>query len=196
MESRFAIGIRQVVDLPELVFSNARVPVSDSGDARMNEITSTPKSTAAAVRPTRADMLSPMGWLLNEIDRMFEDFGPSRRVFNFAPQAVAPALEMVDDGKAYRLTAELPGLAESDVELNVADGRLTISGEKKEEQERKDKGYMLSERRYGSFRRQLTLPPDVDPKAITAKFKDGVLTITLPKDEQAASRTHKITIEK
>jgi HSP20 family protein len=161
----------------------------------MNDITTSTAKTPAT-RPARGDLFSPMGWLRGEIDRLFDDFGqPSRSAFNFSTPAAAPALEMVDDKTEYRLTAELPGLSDKDVDLSVADGVLTLSGEKKEESERKEKGYMLSERRYGSFRRQLSLPSDVDPNGIKAKFKDGVLTVTLPKDEQATPRTHKIAIE-
>ena len=163
----------------------------------MNEITTTPKANTPATRPTRSDLFSPMGWLRGEIDRLFDDFGqPSRSAFNFTVPAAAPALEMVDDKTEYRLTAELPGLSDKDVNLSVADGVLTLSGEKKEESEHKEKGCMLSERRYGSFQRQLSLPSDVDPNGIKAKFKDGVLTMTLPKDKQATPRTHKIAIEK
>lgn len=162
----------------------------------MNQITTSTTETPAT-RPTRTDLLGPMGWLRGEIDRLFDDFGqPSRSAFNFAMPAAAPALEMVDGEKEYCLTAELPGLSDKDVDLSVADGVLTLSGEKREEQERKEKGYMLSERRYGSFQRQLSLPSDVDPNGIKAKFKDGVLTVTLPKDEHATPRTHKIAIEK
>jgi HSP20 family protein len=163
----------------------------------MNELsTTTTKDTTPAARPARAEVASPMSWLRTEIDRLFEDFArPSRSAFNFAATGTTPALEMVEEDKEYRLSAELPGLAEKDVELSVADGTLTISGEKKEEQERKEKGYLLSERRYGSFRRQLALPRDVNPEGITAKFKDGVLVVTLPKDEHAANRSRKIDIE-
>jgi HSP20 family protein len=160
----------------------------------MSEMT-TAKDKTPAARSARTELASPMSWLRTEIDRLFDDFArPTRSAFNFAVPAATPALEMVDEDKEYRLSAELPGLAEKDVELSVADGMLTISGEKKEEQERKEKGYMLSERRYGSFRRQLTLPSDVNPEGIKAKFKDGVLTVTLPKDEHAANRTRKIEI--
>src|SRR3546814_14309958 len=98
---------------------------------------------------------------------------------------------MVDDEKAYRLTAELPGLAEKDIDISVADGVLRISGEKKEETERKEKGFLFSERRYGAFERDVPLPSDVNPDAIKAQFKDGVLTVTLAKDEQAAAHTRK-----
>src|SRR3546814_13249008 len=73
----------------------------------------------------------PLGWLRTEIDRLFDDFGrPTRSVFNFGQRGLAPvpALDMVDDEKAYRLTAELPGLAEKDIDISVADGVLRKTG--------------------------------------------------------------------
>src|SRR3546814_12892113 len=95
----------------------------------------------------------PMDWLRGEIDRLFEDFGrPASSIFSFgnrSPAAPVPAVELVDDDKAYRLTAELPGLSEQDIAVSIADGVLDISGEKKEESERKDKGYRSEERRVG-----------------------------------------------
>lgn len=157
----------------------------------MNDMTSTPASTRAASAET------PLGWLRTEIDRLFDDFGrPARNLFNFGASALGPipALEMTEKDKAYRVTVELPGLKEDEVEVSVADGVLTVSGEKREESERKDEGVLISERRYGSFRRQLSLPSDVDPKAIKADFDKGLLTVTLPKDASAAERTRKIPI--
>jgi HSP20 family protein len=163
----------------------------------MNEITKTPPARTPANRLPLAEA-GPMGWLRGEIDRLFDDFGrPGQSIFSFAPRIVGPvpALELTDDGKAYQLTAELPGLTDKDVNIEVADGVLTISGEKKEEGERKDDGFLLSERRYGSFKRQISLPADVDADAIKAKFQHGVLSLTLGKDEKAAERSRKIAIE-
>lgn len=168
----------------------------------MNDVTNVPvtKARPASLRDFATQISEPVSWLRTEIDRLFDDFGgPGRSLFNFTPRAAlapVPALEMVEDEKAYRLTAELPGLAEKDVEINVADGVLTIAGEKKEESERKEKGFMLSERRYGSFQRQIALPADVDAEGIKAQFKDGILTVTMAKDEKAAARSRKIAIEK
>lgn len=158
----------------------------------MNEMT-------PATAPTPVPTDTPLGWLRTEIDRLFDDFGrPARNLFNFGASALGPipALEMTEQDKAYRLTVELPGMKEEDVEVSVADGVLTISGEKREESERKDEGVLVSERRYGSFRRQLTIPSNVDPQAIAADFDKGVLAITLPKDSSAAERSRKIPIGK
>src|SRR3546814_14152759 len=103
---------------------------------------------------------------------------------------------MVDDEKAYRLTAELPGLAEKDIDISVADGVLRISGEKKEETERTEQGFLFSERRYGAFERAVPLPSDVTPEAITAQLRDGVLTVTLAKEQRPAATPRNTHIEK
>jgi len=166
----------------------------------MSDLSNIPVKTSRSV-PARREAASaePFSWLRSEIDRLFEDFGgPARNVFNLGLRSIAPvpALDMTDEKTSYRLTAELPGLAETDVEVKVADGTLSISGEKKETSERQDKGFMLSERRYGAFERRIALPDDVDPEAITAQFKDGVLTVTMTKDEKAAAKTRTIAIEK
>lgn len=153
--------------------------------------------TLAPVKTRPAAVEAPLGWLRTEIDRLFDDFGqPARNIFNFGASALAPipALDMTENGKEYRLSIELPGMKEDEVEVGVADGVLTISGEKREEEERKDEGYLISERRYGAFRRQITLPRDVDAAAIKADVKKGVLTVSLPKDANAATRTRKIPI--
>lgn len=153
----------------------------------MNDVSTVPAKRATA---------TPLGWLRTEIDRLFDDFGPARSVFNFGMSGFAPvpALEMTSGDEQYRLTAELPGLKEDDVELSVADGVLTLKGEKRHEEEKKAEGFLLSERSYGSFERRVTLPSDVDFDKIDAEFKKGVLTITLPRSPEAAERTRKIAI--
>lgn len=156
----------------------------------MNDLTTVPAKVRAASE-------TPMGWLRTEIDRLFDDFGrPARSIFNFGLSGFTPvpALEMAEKDKEYRLTAELPGMKEEDVEISIADGMLTISGEKREEEERKDEGFLLSERRYGAFERRVAFPAGIDADAVSAEFKKGVLTITLPKDAKAAERTRKIAI--
>ena len=145
----------------------------------------------------RATQEAPLGRLRTEIDRLFEDFArPARGIFNFGLSGFTPvpALEMAEKDREYRLTAELPGLKEEDVDITIGDGMLTLSGEKREEEERKDEGFLLSERRYGRFERRIPLPADVDADTVSAEFKKGVLTITLPKDAKAAERTRKIAI--
>lgn len=156
----------------------------------MNDQTPAPVRSRDLARPD-----SPFTWLRNEVDRLFsEDGQPGRSIFGFGtPQ---PALEFADKGKDYQLTAELPGLTEDDVELTIADGVLTLSGEKREETNRKEDGVSISERRYGTFMRKLRLPHDVDPDKVSASIADGVLTVAIGKDADSAARTRKIAIGK
>ena len=160
----------------------------------MNEQTALP----AQQRRSDAATSAPLSRLRNEIDRLFDDFGfalPSRSIFAFPPHtALNPAMELAETDGGYELSVELPGLAEKDIDIEFADGVLTVSGEKREESEKKDNGYLMSERRYGSFRRQTTLPADIDPETIEASFKDGVLKLAMKKDQQAASPVKKIKI--
>lgn len=163
----------------------------------MNELSNVPATNRAALPLLDHSIGESLGWLRSEIDRLFDDFGrPAPSFFNFDARFPVPAIDMVEEEKDYKLTVELPGLSEKDIEISLADGALCLSGEKKEEAKRKEEGYMMCERRYGSFERTVTLPSDVDPEAINATFKDGVLTVTLKKDENCASRTRKIAIGK
>lgn len=160
----------------------------------MNEQTTLP----AEQRRNEAAALAPLSRLREEVDRLFDDFGfgvPARSIFAFPARAsVNPAMELAETDGGYELTVELPGLEEKDIDIEFADGMLSVSGEKREESEKKENGYLMSERRYGSFRRQLTLPAEVDPETIEAKFSKGVLKLEMKKDEKAASRTKKIKI--
>jgi HSP20 family protein len=106
-----------------------------------------------------------------------------------------PAVDLAEKDREYEITAELPGLDEKDVEVRLANGLLTISGEKKAEREEKEKDYHFSERRYGSFRRTFRVPESVDPERIEASFDKGVLMVRLPKSAQAAESGKKIEIK-
>ena len=104
-------------------------------------------------------------------------------------------MDLVEKDGGYEITAELPGLAEDNVEVKVAGGVLTIRGEKREEKEEKDKQYHLAERRYGAFQRAFRIPPGVDPDRIEAAFAKGVLTVTLPKSAEAQSGEKTIAVK-
>lgn len=103
-----------------------------------------------------------------------------------------PHVEVTDRDKEIRVTAELPGLEEKDVEIQVDDGVLTIRGEKRVESDDKDRRY--SERYYGRFERRLALPAEVDEDEAQATFRNGVLTVTLPKTERARQNAKRIPI--
>ncbi len=103
-------------------------------------------------------------------------------------EAFSPATDITEDDGRYIVTAELPGTKRSDVSVEVADGVLTIRGEKKSEREEKSEKRRYVERSFGSFSRAFTLPSDADEAKIEASFKDGVLTVTLAKSEQRKAR--------
>jgi HSP20 family protein len=96
-----------------------------------------------------------------------------------------PALDIAEEENQFLVKAEVPGCKAEDIDISVHGNTLTISGEKKHEEEKKEKGYYHVERSYGSFRRDLNLASEVDPAKIEAMCKDGVLTITVPKTEKA-----------
>lgn len=138
------------------------------------------------------------GRLRNEIDQLFDDFSfprPMRGVFHL-PNGVdfSPAVELKDRKDHYELAVELPGMEEKDIDIEFADGILSISGEKRSETEEKSGDYMVCERSYGSFRRRLNLPADVDPEGIEAKYRHGVLKINIKKDKKAVNRVRKISV--
>lgn len=141
-----------------------------------------------------------LGDLQREVDRVFDNFWSGFGTPSLLREHVGIALDVrvdaSEDDKAYHVTAELPGLSEKDVEVTFADNTLTISGEKKEEKEVKEESYHRRERSFGSFRRSFTLPAEVDEAKIAATFKDGVMTIDLPKSKSAQKKAKKITISR
>lgn len=127
-------------------------------------------------------------------DEWFPFGGRLSNVFGTADadRMLKPALEIAEGEHAFTVNAELPGVAKEDVTITIEDGVLTLAGEKKREEEHKDKAWHRVERVYGSFQRSMTLPKGVDGDKAEAAFKDGVLTITLPKTDQAKPKTLKV----
>jgi HSP20 family protein len=129
---------------------------------------------------------NPFMSLQREIDRLFDDFTRGFPAFSTGAAAeLLPNLDVTETDKQIEITAELPGLEEKDVQVNLADNVLTIRGEKKAEKEEKDKTYRLVERSYGSFVRSLELPEGVNADAIKASIDKGVLKVTVPKPAPA-----------
>lgn len=137
----------------------------------------------------------PLLSLHREVNRLFDDvfrgFGvPS--LGGFDRSLAWPNLELGETDKEVRITAELPGLDEKDVEITLEEGVLTLRGEKKAEVEDKDRGY--TERSYGRFERRIELPRGIERDKANATFRNGVLTITLPKSEAANENLRRIPI--
>ena len=99
-----------------------------------------------------------------------------------------PAMDLLETEDQFVLRADLPGLSEEDVNIELEDNVLTVSGERKAEHEEKREGFYRMERAYGAFSRSLTLPKGVDPEAVTAAFDRGVLEVRVPKPEQRKPR--------
>ena len=132
---------------------------------------------------------NPFLSLQREIDRLFDDFTTGFPSFSKGVGAdLLPSMDVTETDKEIEITAELPGLEEKDVQINVADNVLTIRGEKKAEKEEKDKNYRLLERSYGSFLRTLELPDGINTDAIKASIAKGVLKVTVPKPAPAQAK--------
>ena len=136
--------------------------------------------------------------LQEEFDRLFEDFWGTAPVATGAepPLVLSPRVDFAETADAYRISAEMPGLEEDELELAVADGVLALKGERKTEAERKDERYHVRERSYGSFQRSFRLPPTADTGKISARFENGVLTVVVPKLPEAKAETRRIAIAK
>ena len=126
-----------------------------------------------------------------DMNRLFDSFFGSQAQ-NGMSRRWTPAMDLVEVGDALVLKADLPGLRREDVSIEVKDGLLTISGERKDEHEEKADGYYRVERTFGSFSRALTLPKGVEAEGIAADFSDGVLEVRIPKP--AERKPHRIEI--
>jgi HSP20 family protein len=140
--------------------------------------------------------------LRDEMNRVFERFEggwpnwPSMFGRRTGGGAVVPTFDVCDEGKAITIEAELPGVAEKDVTVTLADGVLTVRGEKKQEREEKKDNYYLAERSFGSFERSLRLPSTIDEGKVEARFDKGVLKVTAPKRPEAVKAERRIEISK
>ena len=161
------------------------------------------RAPSPAVQPWR-----PFDHLRREVDRVFEDFVmdpfrlPFRRpVFDIEPfwqpasWITAPAIDLVEHDNAFELTADMPGLEAKDVEVKVANGVLTVKGEKQQEKEEKKKDFHLRERRFNSFERSIRVPDGADTEKIEASFKNGVLKVVMPKTAEALKSVKKVEVK-
>ena len=131
------------------------------------------------------ELARPADLFDRQVDRLFGDFFGGRLARS---EAFVPRLDVTADENRIVVAAELPGMDQKDLEVSLDHGRLTISGEKKDERDEKDKSYHVVERSYGRFSRTVELGDAVDVKKAAATYKDGILTVTVPKSEAAKPR--------
>ena len=136
---------------------------------------------------TRWEPFAELGEMRSRLDRLFDEWLDGRE------RAWTPAIDVVREDGHLVVRADLPGIKPDEVKIEVEDDILTISGEHEERSEKKDKGYVRRERRYGSFSRSMALPAGVDAKKIEASTRDGVVEVTIPLPEEASKGPVRIT---
>lgn len=156
-------------------------------------------TTPVEIKPARAAAPDVWSALRSEMDRMFDrlkvaPFGGFPKLFE-GNDFAAPAVDITENDQAYIITAELPGMDEKDVDVTVTEDSLVMKGEKRQEKEEKGKNTYVSERSYGAFQRVFALPAGVDRNKVAADFRKGVLTITLPKTQEAQKQQKKVEIK-
>ena len=147
----------------------------------------------ALVRLRNRSELDPWS-ALNDVESSFSQFmAPFFSNRTFGRPGWVPAVDLGETKDAYHLTADVPGLKKEDIQIEVIDNVVTIKGERKTESENKEKDYHHIERSYGSFQRSVEVPGGFVPDRVTATFENGVLTVTLPKREEAKPKS--ITVQ-
>ena len=145
----------------------------------------------------RWEPVAELGAIQNEMNRLFNNLvdqpNPTGRDSATGRRWI-PAMDLVETGDHYVLRADLPGLSDEDVNVQVEDKMLTISGERKAEHDTQQDGYHRLERAFGAFSRSLTLPEGIDPDEVQAHFDRGVLEIQIPKPEQKKPRQVQISV--
>jgi len=136
----------------------------------------------------RWEPLRELSSLQNEMNRLFNTAFDAPGTGNGGARRWTPAMDLVETDDHFVLRADLPGMQESDVTIELEDNLLTVSGERKPEHESKQEGFYRLERAFGTFSRSLTLPRGIDPEAVTAGFENGVLEVRVPKPEQRKPR--------
>jgi HSP20 family protein len=158
------------------------------------------KESKGLVKVEPARPLSPF----EAMEKRFEDFfrRPSSLMgppwwpgLRMAEGEIAPSIDIYEEGGDVVVKAELPGMKKEDIEVNLTDQAVTVSGEKKKEEKVEKKGYYRLERSYGSFARSFSLPAEVRPDDAKAQFKNGILEIRIPKTEEAKKKVKKVSID-
>jgi len=151
--------------------------------------------------PARTSEMDPFTEMRREMDRLFERFSGEWPGRGWLPMSLGeglktPKVDVAETEQGLEISAELPGIDQKDIELDLADGILTLKAEHKEEKESKDekKHYHLVERSHGSFMRHLAIPFEPDADKVEASFDKGVLKVTVPRSPQAEKNVKKIAI--
>lgn len=158
------------------------------------------KSSPGTQMQARREWELPFVSLQREMNRLFDNFFGGLSLSPWAPleqgsaESFTPRINVSENDKEIKISAELPGMDENDIDVSLTRDTLTIRGEKKEEKEDKGKDYYRMERSYGSFTRSIPLPVEVNTDKVEATFKKGILHITLPKTETAIEKTKKVPI--
>ena len=188
-----------------MVRKTTKVPVKKKSAAKRKAKKSTVK---------KGELMSPLATLREEVDNLFERFSedwPSlprqfgrgvaypfaRKELQFSLPSLdlSPRVDVSEDDDAYKISMELPGMTEKEIEVELSDESLTVKGEKQEEREEKKKNYHVSERSYGSFQRSFRVPSGVEVNKVNAKYSSGVLDITLPKTDKAKKSKRSINVK-
>lgn len=159
------------------------------------------KESKELIPPESKRFLAPF----EDMERWFEEtfrrpfFSPWMPRFRFPEirelREFSPSVDIFEDGNDVVVKTELPGMGKDDIEVNITDDVITISGEKKSEEKIEKKDYFRLERSYGSFSRSLTLPAEIQTDKAKAAFKDGVLEVRIPKSEAAIQKVKKVKID-
>ena len=137
----------------------------------------------------RWEPLRELNSLQSEMNRLFNNaFDTPAGSAGSAIRRWVPAMDLVESGEQFILRADLPGMSEEDIEIELEDGTLTVSGERKAEHDERGEGFHRVERAFGAFARSLTLPKGIDADAVSASFDRGVLEIRIPKPEARKPR--------
>jgi HSP20 family protein len=136
----------------------------------------------------RWEPLRELGALQSEMNRLFNTVFDSPGGNGGTLRRWMPAMDLLETADSFVLRADLPGMSEEDVNIELEDSTLTISGERKTEHDSSEEGFYRVERASGAFQRSLTLPKGVDPEAVTASFDRGVLEVRIPKPEERKPR--------
>jgi HSP20 family protein len=148
--------------------------------------------------PVKRDRENPFALLRHDMDTLFDDFF---RGFEMEPffgshsVSYSPKVDIIESDREIRVSAELPGMNEKDIDISLNHDSLTIKGEKREEKEDKGKDYYRMERSYGSFCRSIPLPVEIETDKVNAHYRKGILTIKIPKSAKTIEEKKKIAVK-